>query len=288
MSIMSTTTRIAALYLMAATCALAACSRGDENALQQDSALSRDLARAGTDSQAQPELKDVPPEAAPAPAATNTPAPRPRSSAPKQTAQKQTERAPAPPPAVTQPAEKAAPAEKPTGSIAAGAILPLNSTEKVCTNTNKVGDRFTATVREGVDGSNGAAIPAGSKVVIEVTQLHRSTNANDKIVMGFRVVSLTIGDKTYYPDAEVETASVNRVAAANGSNTTKKVIGGAVAGAIIGQIIGRDRKGTLIGAAAGAAAGGAAAAATADHDGCVNDGAAITVKITQALMLPVS
>ncbi len=286
---MSTTTRIAALYLMAATCALAACSHGDENALQQDSALSRDLARAGTDSQAQPELKDVPPEAAPAPAATKTPAPRPRTPAPKQAAPKQSAPVPAPPPAVTPPAEKApAPAEKPTGSIAAGAILPLNSTDKVCTNTNKVGDRFTATVREGVDGSNGAAIPAGSKVVIEVTQLHRSTNANDRIVMGFRVVSLTIGDKTYYPDAEVETASVNRVAAANGSNTAQKVVGGAVVGAIIGQVIGRDRKGTLIGAAAGAAAGAGAAAATADHDGCVNEGAPITVKITQALTLPVT
>ncbi len=287
---MSTTTRIAALYLMAATCALAACSRGDQNSLQQDSALSRDLARAGTDSQAQPELKDVPPEATPAPAPPS-PATRPRSTtktAPKQTTPTPTP-VPAPPPVANPPAEKAAaPAEKPAGSIAAGVILPLNSTEKVCTNTNKVGDRFTATVREAVDGSNGAAIPAGSKVVIEVTQLHRSTNANDKIVMGFRVVSLTIADKTYYPDAEVETASVNRVAAANGSNTAQKVVGGAVVGAIIGQVIGRDRKGTLIGAAAGAAAGAGAAAATADHDGCVNDGAPITVKITQALMLPVT
>jgi hypothetical protein len=39
----------------------------------------------------------------------------------------------------------------------------------------------------------------------------------------------------------------------------------------------------LIGAAAGAAAGGAAAAATADFDGCVDTGSAITVRLTNAL-----
>ena len=59
--------------------------------------------------------------------------------------------------------------------------------------------------------------------------------------------------------------------------------GGAVAGAIIGQVLGKDRKGTIIGAAAGAAAGGAAAAATANFDGCVNNGAQITIKLNSAM-----
>ena len=125
-------------------------------------------------------------------------------------------------------------------------------------------------------------------MVVEVTKLHRSENSNDKIEMGFRVVSLTIGDKTYFPDAEIVAAEIDRVRASSAGNDAKKVIGGAVAGAIIGQVIGRNRKGTLIGAAAGAAAGAGAAAATADYDGCVNSGAPITVRLTAPLTVSVA
>jgi hypothetical protein len=279
--------RVAALFALVATCATGACKKADETALQQDTTLSRDLARAGTDTSVQPELKDVPPASAPAPAPAtprSTTPPRPKATVPKSTtpAPKATPPAPTPAPA----AESKGEVSK-SGSIAAGTTLALSSTEKVCTNTNKVGDRFSATVTQAVAGSNGASIPAGSKVIIEVTNLHRSENANDRIVMGFRVVSITIGDKVYYPEAEVATAEVDRVRSSTSGDAAKKVAGGAIAGAIIGQIIGRDRKGTLIGAAAGAAAGGAAAAATADHDGCVNNGAAITVKLNAPLTVTV-
>jgi hypothetical protein len=53
-------------------------------------------------------------------------------------------------------------------------------------------------------------------------------------------------------------------------------------------VIGKDRKGTLIGAAAGAAAGGAAAAATANYEGCINNGAPITIKLNSALTVAAS
>ncbi|HSA56058.1 MAG TPA: hypothetical protein VLE53_10155 [Gemmatimonadaceae bacterium] len=279
--------RIALPVALVATAVFAACGGNDDNsALEQDSALARDLARAGVDSAAQPELKDIP-AAEPAPATkapttsgTRTPAPRPKTSP--------TPPPPAEPPAPTRSGDntvtKSEPGSEPAlGAIPAGTALALTSAQKVCTNTNKVGDRFTATTDAAVTGSNGAVIPAGSRVVIEITELHRSENANDKIVMGFRVVSLTAGDKTYYPEAEVVSAEIDRVRASSTANDAKKVLGGAVAGAIIGQVIGRDRKGTLIGAAAGAAAGAGAAAATADFDGCVEMGSAISVKLTTAL-----
>jgi hypothetical protein len=275
-------------FAIIAACALAAC-RGetDNSALNQDSALSRDLARAGTDSTTQPALSDVPPAAVEAPPPVTPPrsTPRPKTPAPKAATPPPPAPTPAPTPA---PPAKEEPKEPPTGAIAAGTTLKLASANKVCTNTNKVGDRFSATLTEPVTGSNGAVIPSGSTVTIEVTTLHRSENANDRIVMGFRVVSLTVGGKTYYPEAEVVTAAVDRVAASSRSDAAKKVAGGAVIGAIIGQVVGRDRKGTLIGAAAGAAAGGAAAAATADHDGCVQVGAPITVKLNQALTITVA
>lgn len=270
----------------------AACGGRDDNtALDQDTTLARDLARAGQDSAVQPELKDVPAES-PASAPETKAAPRtPTRTPPRSTP-------PAAQPAPAQPAPSApAPSggtevskgevggERAMGSIPGGTVLNLSSTEKVCTNTNKVGDRFTATVDQNVVGTNGAIIPAGSRVVVELTELHRSENTRDQIVMGFRIVSITAGNRTYYPEAEVTTAAIERVRASSQGNDAKKVVGGAVAGAIIGQVIGKDRRGTLIGAAAGAAAGAGAAAATADYDGCVNTGAAISVRLTSNLMV---
>ncbi|HWP02569.1 MAG TPA: hypothetical protein VNL96_03870 [Gemmatimonadaceae bacterium] len=265
-----------------------ACKGNEYSELERDSALARDLARVAADSAVQPQLQDLPPReqaqppvraqrnrAQQAPLSRTSPSSAPRSATePPSAAASSGGTVVTPSPAGS---------ERPLAVIAAGTTLSLTASQKVCTNTHKVGDRFTATLAQAVSGSNGAYIPAGSPVTIEVTELHRSQSANDQIVMGFKVVSLAVGDKIYYPEAEVTTAQITRVRATSGSEDAKKVVGGAVAGAIIGQILGRDRKGTLIGAAAGAAAGGAAAAATADYDGCVDAGAPLTVKLTAPL-----
>jgi len=280
---------------MALTIALTvgACSRGGDNAdstLSQDSALNRDLQLATADSTAQPQLKDVPPAAAPAPStpATTT---RPRTPAPRPTPKATT---PAPTPAPSSPPRTASgntvtPGEKSSaggvGMIASGSTLTLASASKVCTNTNKVGDRFTATLSEAVTGSNGAVIPAGATAVIEVTKLKKSENANDNIEMGFAVRSIAFGGNTYNVDADVTSAAVDRVRSSTKGNDAKKVAGGAILGAVIGQVVGKDTKGTVIGAAAGAAAGTAAAAATANYDGCVNDGGRIVVTLTSPLTI---
>ena len=106
--------------------------------------------------------------------------------------------------------------------------------------------------------------------------------------MGFRVVSITANGRTYTPDAEVVSASIDRVRSQKGGDDAKKVAGGAAAGAIIGQVLGRNTKGTLIGAAVGAAAGAAAASSTSDYEGCVNAGAAVSVRLTGPLTMTVA
>ena len=133
----------------------------------------------------------------------------------------------------------------------------------------------------------GVSLPAGSSVAIEVTELKRSEDAKTNIVMGFKVVSITANGRTYTPEAEVVTASIDRVRSQDRGDDAKKVVGGAAAGAIIGQVLGRDRKGTLIGAAVGAAAGAAAASSTSDYEGCVNAGSAIAVRLTGPLTVSV-
>lgn len=264
-----------------------------QDALATDSALERDLARAGQDSLAMPQLQDVaakdsqvavaeaPPRSRPQPKVTPTrpkppavtPAPAP---APTRTATGNTIEKGTGVPAAT------------TGTVASGTMINLDAVNQVCTNTNKIGDRFTATVSEAVAGSNGVSIPAGADVTLELTELKRSDNTNDQIVMGFRVISVSFGGKTYPLDADVQTATIDRIRASSTGNDAKKVAGGAAVGAIVGQVLGKNRRGTLIGAAVGAAAGAAAAAATANYEGCVNAGADIVVKLNAPVTVATS
>ena len=284
--------RVGAPLALTIAFAVGACSKGGEKAdttLAQDSTLNRDLQLATGDSAAQPQLKDVPP-----PAATPEPAPAPTTTRPRTTPTRPATRPTTPAPAPSSPPRTASgntvtTGEKSSGGnvgmIASGTSLTMASTSKVCTNTNKVGDRFTATLSEAETGSNGAVIPAGATAVIEITKLKKSENANDNIEMGFAVRTIEFGGNTYNVDADVSSAAVDRVRSSTKGNDAKKVIGGAVLGAVIGQVIGKDTKGTVIGAATGAAAGTAAAATTANYEGCVNDGGRIVVKLTSPLTI---
>ena len=171
------------------------------------------------------------------------------------------------------------------GSIAAGSEIALYSGQRVCTNTYAVGDRFTASVAESVQGSNGVAIPAGATAVIEMTSLKRSENANDNITMEFVVRSIAFNGTTYPVSSTVTTAQVEKVRNGDASNDKTKVATGAIIGAIAGQIFGHSTKSTIIGAATGAGAGAVMAGATGKYDGCVPNGGRISLKLTQPMVV---
>jgi hypothetical protein len=158
----------------------------------------------------------------------------------------------------------------------------MTSNDRVCTNTNKAGDRFTATVTNAVTGTGGAVIPAGARAVVQIAELKRSENATDNIQMVFNVLSLSWNGKTYPVDASIEHVDVEKVRNSTKGNDAKKVVGGAVVGAILGQVIGKNTKSTVIGAATGAAAGTAVAMGTANYEGCVPNGGNIKIKLTDA------
>ena len=286
--------RLLAAAAMTLAIGLGACTeKKNQDSLAQDTSLNRDLQMANADTTAQPALKDVPAgTVAPAPVSPTPATPNPRPAPPRRSTgtvvRTPTRTAPAPAPAPrvsttssgnTVTRTPGAGAERSVGTISAGSTLNLASNSRVCTNTHQVGQRFTATVSEPVAGSNGATIPAGATATIEITELKRSENANDNVVMGFRVVSVSFGGKTYPVSATTNYARVEKIRNEPKNKDVQKVVGGAAVGAIIGQVIGHSTKGTVIGAAAGAAAGTAAAAATANFEGCVPSGGRITVSL---------
>ena len=283
---MKDTRRLGASMLLATAALVAACKsepkKGpDSAALGADSSLTRDLAMANRDTAAKPELKDVP--AAPAPEARKRPEPRAhdvKPSTPKPGSAATTTSGNA----VTKNAagSEAAKEGGAVGTIAAGTTLNLHSSDKVCTNTNAVGDHVTATVDGSVSGTNGATIPSGATVNMTVTQLKRSENSGDPVLITFAVNSVSFGGKTYPLDASVTSAAVDKIRDEPKSKDAQKVAVGAVAGAIAGKLIGKSTKGAIIGGAVGAGAGAAAAAQTANYQGCIPSGGSIVVKLNSA------
>ncbi|HEX6057850.1 MAG TPA: hypothetical protein VFZ11_02440 [Gemmatimonadaceae bacterium] len=267
---------------LAAALAVGACAGGDassDSALAADSALSRDLELAGQDTSAQPQLEDVP--AGQQPTTSRPSTSRPSTSRPS-TSTPSTPRTTASGNTV---ASGAGRTEGSVGTIAAGSSINLASNARVCTNTNKVGDRFTARVTAPVQGSNGAVIPAGATATVEVVGLKRSENVNDPVVMTLRVASLTVNGRTVPVSSDVTYAQVDQERSTTKGKDVQKVATGAVIGAIAGQILGKDTKSTVIGAATGAAAGTAVAMGTGNYEGCIPEGGRITIALNSPVQV---
>ena len=171
--------RFAAPLALTAALVMGACAGDgdDQDSLAADSALASDLALAGADSTAQPGLTDVPAGGS-TPAATT-----PRTTTPRTT----TPRTPTPTtPRATPSGNTVTPGTttrgETMGTLPAGTTMRLASNEKVCTNTKKVGDSFTARLTEPVT-AGGVTVPAGATAVIRITALQRSDNAQDPVVM---------------------------------------------------------------------------------------------------------
>jgi hypothetical protein len=288
-----------ALFTVLAFAACTVSEKKSDTALATDTALNTDLALAGRDTAAQPALKDVPATPAgratpaPPPMRTNNPPARARPAAPRVTT------APEPTPLTSTTASGNTVTKNPTrsasssaggsvGVIPTGTSLSLRSNARVCTNTYTKGQTFTATVANAVTGTAGAAIPAGATVSLEVTNLKRSENATDKIVMEFAVKSVSFNGRTYPVSATVADAQIDRVRNQPKNKDVQKVVGGAIVGAIAGQILGKSTKSTIIGAGAGAAAGAGVAVGTANYEGCVPDGGNISVTLNGPVQVKIS
>jgi hypothetical protein len=160
----------------------------------------------------------------------------------------------------------------------------MTTNGRVCARSALAGDKFTATVSTATMGSNGAVIPAGSTVVLEVVSVDRA----DPIEMSqihFHVRAIDVNGEPYPADGDVATLGAMETVRSSSGNDRTKVVGGAVAGAVLGRIFGRSTKATVIGAAAGAAAGTAAAKASQNTDACLPEGSALRLTLSREIVV---
>jgi hypothetical protein len=182
------------------------------------------------------------------------------------------------------PVEHSAPAPR-TRGFHAGTSFGLTTKSAICT-TNLPGDKIVATVNEPVSGENGASMPPGTTVVLEVASVTPGDNP-ESAQIALRVRSILINDEpvSMEGDVAIQSPLERRQVPRDKNADRRKVVGGAIAGAILGQIMGKDTKSTVIGAAAGAAAGTAAAAASRKYDACLPAGGSLRVTTSQPIVL---
>jgi hypothetical protein len=289
------------LPALSALALLAACQvRPCADSAATDSAFARDLAMAQRQAPPQTVFNDAPVGGTTKSAAPAVEAPEPRARTPRPAPEPKRESprapvtraprptAPAPTPVerdpstapVTTPAEAPGPAR---GVIGVGARVGMTTDGRACTSA-LVGDKFTATVSAATTGSNGAIIPAGSTVVLEVTSIERADPVEASRIH-FHVRAIDVNGEPYPADGEVATLSQMESVRVSGGSDRTKVIGGAVAGAVLGQILGRNTKGTVIGAAAGAAAGTAAAKRGQKTEACLPEGSALQLTLSREIVV---
>jgi hypothetical protein len=281
----------------AAACLLvivaSACSSGRDRA-DVDSSLARDLALASRAATQPQQFQDtviapVSEVSGPKPVPRDVEPPRRIAPPPRKQVERQQPR-----PDVTLAAEPTPEPQVPAAAPAAivsqlgtGTNLTLASTARVCTATNRPGDKFVATVTSAAYGTNGAEIPAGTRVVIEVASIAPGTDT-DQPQITFRIRSIVMDDRDLPATGEVVALTElerTKIAKADPNGDKKKVIGGAIAGAILGQMMGKNTKSTIIGAAAGAATGAVVAKAGDQYQGCLPDGSPLRLTLSEPLVL---
>jgi hypothetical protein len=288
------------LVCVALAASVAACAKDSKPA---DSGLSQDLTLASQTQAPTPTLNDtaLAPEPVPQPRAVERAPqrlpqnPTVRSTPPAIQPQPQPQPQPQAPtiapapvraaaePVVTAPAGGSAPALKEVG---AGTPMTVASGSRICTNTNRPGDKIVATLASAVMGSNGAMIPAGSTVVLEIASVTPG-DTPEAAQITFRVRSVMINDVSHSVTGSVTPLGAfeqQKIASPPGDDK-KKVIGGAIAGAIAGKILGGSTKATVVGAAAGAATGAVVAKAGQKYETCMAEGAQMRIVLSERIVL---
>ena len=289
------------LSLLSALALLGACrerTTGD-SAATADSAFARDLALAQSEVAPTTVFNDAPlagrttPEAtsevAPvrSPSRANRPTPAPRRESPPARVTRPRPAPPEPravePEPASAPATAPAPERGPTGVIGVGTRVGMTTNGRTCTSA-LVGDKFTATVSSTVTGSNGAVIPAGSTVVLEVTSVERADPIEASRIR-FHVRAIDVNGESRPGEGDVAALGTMEAVRVSGGSDRTKVIGGAVAGAVLGRVLGGGAKGTVIGAAAGAAAGSAAGRRSQGTEACLPEGSALQLTLSREIVV---
>jgi hypothetical protein len=188
----------------------------------------------------------------------------------------------APEPVVTEPAAPPRPSFVEV-VVPSSSVVGLNVQTSLTSETARVEDRVEARVTRDVIADGRVAIPAGTRVLGDVTLVERGGKMKDKARLGVRFHTLVLADNTQLP---LRTDAIYREGSSPGAEASRKIGGAAVGGAILGAIIG-GAKGAAIGGATGAAGGSAVVMAGDRNAATLPAGTVVTVRLNAPVTIDV-
>ncbi len=167
--------------------------------------------------------------------------------------------------------------------VPASSVVGLNVATSISSETARVEDRVEARVTRDVLAEGRVAIPAGTRVIGDVTLVERGGKMKDKARLGVRFHTLVLADGSQIP---FRTDAIFREGASPGNESARKIGGAAIGGAILGAIIG-GAKGAAIGGATGAAGGSAVVMAGDRNAATLPAGTVVTVRLSSPVSIDV-
>ncbi len=167
-------------------------------------------------------------------------------------------------------------------TVPAGTRLLVRMVDGVDSSKQKVGYRFTADLETNLQVGDLVVAPGGTTVYGRLANAKSAGNMSGGAELTLELTDIVING-TAYP---LLTSTYEVRSQGKGSNTAKKIVGGAGLGALIGGIAGGG-KGAAIGLGAGAATGTAVSAATKGKQVSVPSESLLEFRLAQPVTLPV-
>lgn len=183
--------------------------------------------------------------------------------------------APEPVPAESAPARAPEPAFEEI-VVPSSAVIGLEVERTITSEQAHVEDRVDARVTRDVHADGRVAIPAGSRVLGNVTLVERGGKMKDRARLGVRFHTVVLADGR---QVAIRTDTIYREGDSPGAESSRKIGGAAIGGAVLGAILGGG-KGAVAGAAAGAAGGTAAVMAGGRNAATIAAGSIVNARLS--------
>jgi hypothetical protein len=168
-------------------------------------------------------------------------------------------------------------------TVPAGTRILIRTVNSIDSSQQKAGYRFTASLETNLRADDVVVAQRGTLVYGVLASASSAGKMKGSSELGLELTDIVING-TSYP---LLTNTYEMQGKGEGSNTTKKVLGGAGLGALIGGIAGGG-KGAGIGALAGAGAGTAVAATKKGQQLSIPSESLLEFRLAQPVALPIA
>lgn len=166
-----------------------------------------------------------------------------------------------------------------TVTIPADAVVGIQLEQGVSSATARVEDPVRGRVTRDLVSGGGVVIPAGARLLGNVTLVEEGGRVKDRARLGIRFHTLVLSNGT---EIKLPTETIYRDGESPAGRSAAKIGGAAVGGAILGALMGGG-KGAVIGAATGAGSGTGWAMAGDRQPAELRAGQSLTVRVSDSV-----